>query len=536
MSALKKVLLVSAPPWGERSSRGPWLEFFGQKSPREIYLHDVLRGVGADLLSPAQGRRTLPVWLDKGDLVVAAGDAAAFVTSEEARREQPNRLYLRPGTCAAETLVLQPPMGERNVAYGALNGVGGGAGPVALTGRLLEDKGIVPLVPGQSGMRLLEREVPQRSPDGWLNPVVTVWELDRRADKEDTWRELSGEARLEVLPLLAPELAGRAGFLAWGAEVLSGRNGSERSAVESVLWGRAENPGRMPKWLAFLALDQMGGSFLVAGHGQAAVVDRPRLTWVPPGDRSALADDVARILASEIGADESSSAHGLPEVPPAALSLGRAQGTGRLGPWAGSAGWWKDRKLDVLLEEHPDCRDRAPFAAVTRLLAWLAERTTMGSSWPAALEALSTSHLGGWIGKLPDGSAGFDCLGYLESFGRRFVAPTSPLRIEIPWPRQGRGPTGMWFDPVASPAFGARLFAERVLTGLLQGIAAGQRRAELGADVWWLPWAERLFTHPADLAIELRERPGFMLGSSKIGVELLGRGSAISVNRSEMRF
>ena len=550
MSALESIFLVSAPPWGEGSPQGSWLECFHQKSPREIYLHDVLQTMGVDLCSPAEGKRTLPVWHQEGGLVVAAKDSDAFGTPNGDRQERPNRLYLRPGVCATGTLVLQPPADNRNVEYGAINGPVGSTGPAALAGRLLEEKGFVPPIPGQAAVRLVEiKEAPARRPDGWLNPVVTVWPLqpqeesehpkalgrleEKKARQLKAWQLLSGEARLEILPGLAPELMGRAGFLAWGAELLARRDDPRRSVIESLLWGRTEAPGRMPWWLALLALDQMGGSFVIGGHGQAEVADRPRLTWIPPSGLSSLETDVARILA-----EAWSGLEGLSEAPSAVPSLGRSSDAERLWPWKGSADWWKDRKLCVLIKEHPNCRSRRPFAAIASLLDWLGERGSPGSAWSAALRSLAASHLGGSISKLPDGSVGFDLLGYLESFGRRFVAPASRIRVEIPWPREGRGGTEVWLNPVASPAFGARLFAERVLTGLLDGLVTvdGERHVELGADVWWLPWAEMLFTHPADVTVALRERPGFILGSSSLGLEQLGRGSAISARRSEMRF
>src|SRR5690349_2314413 len=238
MNALESVFLVSAPPWGDRSPQGSWLEWFRQKSPREIQLHEVLQNMGLDLCSPAKGKRTLPVWYQEGDLVVGTKDSEVFGTPDGDRQKQPNRLYMRPGTCAAGTLVLQPPTDDRNIAYTPMNGLGDS--PVALTGSLLEEKGFVPSVPGQTAVRLVEKkEVPARRPDGWLNPVVTVWSLEHQEELEpfkekktrqlEAWQRLSGEARLEILPGLAPELLGRAGFLTWGAELLARRDDPQRS-------------------------------------------------------------------------------------------------------------------------------------------------------------------------------------------------------------------------------------------------------------------------------------------------------------------
>ncbi len=405
----------------------------------------------------------------------------------------------------------------------------------------------------RAGARLTRMEVtvavPNRPPDGWLNPWVV--RLDGRGDVAASPRPrdadnapervfrgwLSKSEPLAMVPDFRDPHAIR--NLAWGKLLRRSFSGGF-SAVEQLIAGGVTAGGGAEEQLSragiwsFLALDSLGGTFVLEGHGEA-----PRARWQPPASASPNALWLAQQWASHWRSGQSlleaapggpapaSPEEGYRPYYPVERGLG-ALATGdvatpRLLPrrtmrtLAGSVSREVQADISGSLEaflEFAVARGVSNGAGSAVLLSFFRELVSSMAGQVPCPQGLQNS----WLRFSKGGTVSWDLPVILDHLAQQWIAPSSTVLVAIPQiePRI----TERYMSLCESMLGGYR----GLLWGLLRGREArGSRRTIRRAGGWWNDWHASIFDDDAAVTITY-PGGGFTLGSSALGHDGLGTG------------
>jgi hypothetical protein len=388
---------------------------------------------------------------------------------------------------------------------------------------------------------------------GWLNPLVMTFDVnddDIVAPDHETADRARSAIRLYATPELVlvcePHVESAESLRAQALEALAARHrdgGRRTSTVERLLWGG----GGTDPWRPFFVLDQLGGTFVIAGterpgHRRSMLglpSQRLEVVWRAPADQqgnAAWLKDLVLAEATHIVADDRSA---VPErvLPPTAVpGAGSRHGYRRL-RLDGRAP--DDRPmvldlLDVLLERPGHVGTDRHLDAMMRfardLLAGIhAERESAGTP-----DGRTEPYFGeGSFQRVDAHTVLFNEVAFLEGFARHYLVPRSPVYALLPPLEAGL----VAVDLVRSLPFGNKEFYRRLIAAAeapAAGFVAmapeaddGEERYELSYRYgWWQEWFDALFFLPDSTALRfVADREGFVLTRSRLGGAPLGRAS-----------